>query len=603
MLGAGTDSDGEYDATESESDEDTDWMRPGSGELLIGLSVSERAMAHLKERAEKELRKMQQTIAALRRENSLLKATISDQCLQHETQRTAWKRTAIDLKRQVVEASSTLNSWAHSVEAENAASAASTPQQEAAHRAAWSPSRDDVLLTPDASCARINASMEKRDAVAVLRVMAAHPFEEGIQRTGCRAILKLMPCTEAAEYRAVAEHGGAAWLSLQREYRSLARAGVMEGVLAAAAAHRDSAEVQEDMCRVVLCLSRPAVELGEAGGEWDKVGAVMAAMGAHAGHEEVQEVACGALRNLASEAAHQARMLEQEPEQADTSALALILAAMRAHPHSARVQEHACGCLRNLAEQAEQGGAVLAEAGGVRAVLAALEGHAWDARVQEEACGALRHLAFNRRARELMVREGAVGRVVAAMEQHPWQEGVQLEALGALRIVALEAGGVVAEEGGLNGILLAMAEHVASAAVQEEGCGALRNLSAGEEAMRRAIEAAQGVGAVLVAMKGHAWHAGVQEEACAALRNLAMEPEGLRRVARKGAALVVRTALKGHPEHAGVQLHAKALLEALAHREARRNSASRKVAGVWAEGGVGGGDGVAAAAPRHQVLG
>jgi dihydroorotate dehydrogenase len=90
---------------------------------------------------------------------------------------------------------------------------------------------------------------------------------------------------------------------------------------------------------------------------------------------------------------------------------------MRHHADAAGVQEYGCGALWNLAYNAANK-VTIAGVGGIDVVVAAMRHHADAAGVQERGCGVLRSLAANAASKAAIIRVGGRDVVEAARRRH-----------------------------------------------------------------------------------------------------------------------------------------------------------------------------------------
>ena len=111
------------------------------------------------------------------------------------------------------------------------------------------------------------------------------------------------------------------------------------------------------------------------------VEAIIAALGNHREDVVAQRNGCGALGELAKNAATNARI-------AEAGGVEAVVAALRGHREDVQVQFQGCFALANLAVDTANH-ARIAKAGGVEAVVAALRGHRVDAPVLFQGCRAL----------------------------------------------------------------------------------------------------------------------------------------------------------------------------------------------------------------------
>jgi hypothetical protein len=107
---------------------------------------------------------------------------------------------------------------------------------------------------------------------------------------------------------------------------------------------------------------------------------------------------------------------------------------MGQHPEAALVQQCGCGALRNLAADAALRGAI-ASAGGIEAVVRGMGQHPEAAGVQDAGCYALGNLARDAALRGAIGSAGGIEAVVRARDACPGDEYVRLNADGALRLL------------------------------------------------------------------------------------------------------------------------------------------------------------------------
>jgi hypothetical protein len=133
---------------------------------------------------------------------------------------------------------------------------------------------------------------------------------------------------------------------------------------------------------------------------------------------QVQEMACGALRNLAVNDADQVTLMAAE-------AHVRIIRAMDRHQDDAQVLLEACLALMNLAlNDANKVTLVAAEAH--VCIIREMDRHQGDAQVQETACGALWNLAVNDADQVTLMAAEAHVRIIRAMDRH--QDDLQVQA-------------------------------------------------------------------------------------------------------------------------------------------------------------------------------
>ena len=133
------------------------------------------------------------------------------------------------------------------------------------------------------------------DAHAVVEGMREHPANATIQRKACARLLDLTPSVESAEFQRIQRENGEAWKEMDRKYRELASAGVIDVVCQAISTQ--PAEVAATGCRILRFLARidaNMVQIAALGG----IETLLKAMEEHPAHSVVQEEACAALLNL-----------------------------------------------------------------------------------------------------------------------------------------------------------------------------------------------------------------------------------------------------------------------------------------------------------------
>ena len=122
---------------------------------------------------------------------------------------------------------------------------------------------------------------------------------------------------------------------------AIARARGIEAVLAAGAKHAGSAQVAEQVCRVLRSLACKSDDnvaaIAAAGG----IEAVVRVLGEHHANAAVMQRACGALSNFAALAANQARI-------AAAGGIEAVVRVMGEHQANAAVMEQACRALFNI---------------------------------------------------------------------------------------------------------------------------------------------------------------------------------------------------------------------------------------------------------------
>jgi hypothetical protein len=176
-------------------------------------------------------------------------------------------------------------------------------------------------------------------ARAVVEAMREHPAHAAIQRKGCARLLDLTPSVEGAEYQRILRENGGEWMEMDRKYRELASAGVIDVVCQALSTQ--PAEVAATGCRVLTFLARSDANLGliaRLGG----IEALVTAMQGHATDPGVQEWACRALVNLTVNNA------ENQVKISNLGGIEAILKAMKDHPTVAEVQKQACWALCHI---------------------------------------------------------------------------------------------------------------------------------------------------------------------------------------------------------------------------------------------------------------
>ena len=101
------------------------------------------------------------------------------------------------------------------------------------------------------------------DAGAIVEAMREHPASAAIQRKGCARLLDLTPSVESAEYQRIRGENGGEWMEMDRKYRELASAGVIDVVCQALSTQ--PAEVAATGCRILVFLARSDANLGLIG--------------------------------------------------------------------------------------------------------------------------------------------------------------------------------------------------------------------------------------------------------------------------------------------------------------------------------------------------
>ena len=91
-------------------------------------------------------------------------------------------------------------------------------------------------------------------ARAVVEAMREHPAHAAIQRKGCARLLDLTPSVEGAEFQRIWGENGGERMEMDRKYRELASAGVIDVVCQALSTQ--PAEVAATGCRVLTFLAR-----------------------------------------------------------------------------------------------------------------------------------------------------------------------------------------------------------------------------------------------------------------------------------------------------------------------------------------------------------
>ena len=74
------------------------------------------------------------------------------------------------------------------------------------------------------------AAIASAEARAVVEGMREHPANAAIQRKACARLLDLTPSVEGAEFQRIRGENGGEWMEMDRKYRELASAGVIEVV-------------------------------------------------------------------------------------------------------------------------------------------------------------------------------------------------------------------------------------------------------------------------------------------------------------------------------------------------------------------------------------
>jgi hypothetical protein len=99
------------------------------------------------------------------------------------------------------------------------------------------------------------AALERqRDVASIVNGMLKFSDDEAVQKAACRSLLNLTPSVEGDEYQKIRSQDGEAWAQMQREYRALASAGVLNRVRRAISV--PSAEVACAGCRILKLLAR-----------------------------------------------------------------------------------------------------------------------------------------------------------------------------------------------------------------------------------------------------------------------------------------------------------------------------------------------------------
>ena len=99
------------------------------------------------------------------------------------------------------------------------------------------------------------AALERqRDVASIVNGMLKFSDDEAVQKAACRSLLNLTPSVEGDEYQKIRSQDGEAWAQMQREYRALASAGVVDEARRAIFAH--SAEIASAGCRILRLLAR-----------------------------------------------------------------------------------------------------------------------------------------------------------------------------------------------------------------------------------------------------------------------------------------------------------------------------------------------------------
>ena len=104
-------------------------------------------------------------------------------------------------------------------------------------------------------------------ARAVVEAMREHPAHAAIQRKGCARLLDLTPSVEGAEYQRIRGENGGEWTEMDRKYRELASAGVIDVVCQALSTQ--PAEVAAMGCRILVflaCSHANQVQIARLGG-------------------------------------------------------------------------------------------------------------------------------------------------------------------------------------------------------------------------------------------------------------------------------------------------------------------------------------------------
>ena len=161
------------------------------------------------------------------------------------------------------------------------------------------------------------------DMAELVEGLRAHVDDHAAALAACQA----MACLTAGEQ---AEKAAA-----------IARAGGIETVLAAGAKHAGSAQVAEQVCRVLRGLAYYTDDnkaaIAAAGG----IEAVVRVMGEHQANAAVMEQACLALRNLAGLDANKARI-------AEAGGIEAVVRVLGEHQANAAVMERACWALAKI---------------------------------------------------------------------------------------------------------------------------------------------------------------------------------------------------------------------------------------------------------------
>jgi len=266
-----------------------------------------------------------------------------------------------------------------------------------------------IAVQHEAQAQALAAAIASETVRFVVERMREHPTNATIQQQACARLLNLTPSVGDAAFQRILSEDGEAWKEMDRKYRELASAGVIDVVCQAISTQ--PAEVAATGCRILRFLARSRDNQAQIAG-LGGIEALVTVMKEHwhPAHAGVQEEACATLRNLTVNADNRGKIAAQWGIEA-------LLKAMDEHPAHAGVQEQACWALRNLAANADIQ-VNIAALGGIEALLKAMEEHPAHAGVQEQACAALLNIGTSNRDRQQRIkRAGAaeqVGRAMAA---------------------------------------------------------------------------------------------------------------------------------------------------------------------------------------------
>lgn len=314
--------------------------------------------------------------------------------------------------------------------------------------------------------------------------------------------------------------------------KQLVSSGGVEAVVGAMRALPDEVELACEACLTIANLAAGDAHCAQAVLRCNGVRAVLDAIKAHPAEPRLAARGAWALRNLAAseETAWVRRVLTEE------DAIGEVVAAMGAHLSVEEVQQIACGALRNIAADNPVAAAAIVSSGGLEALRAALGAQRGSGAVQLQGCAALRNLVggmFEPAAAARVLE--AVSDVLEAMRAHPSEPAVLEQAAGTLGSMTVCSGGAAdfPAEAAMGLLLEAMRTCGDAPAVQAQACSAVASLLASRHpAALPTFLGAEGVTHISRAIGVHreeaycgsfsATHAPVQRYACAALCQLAM---------------------------------------------------------------------------------